>query len=243
MLKMWIVEEGPRKRGYYQFGMQRTGTTAIDAAIRHNYQIWKMNDHPRNLDREVTPPHPNLCWKHNINIPPKMEDDAPVILNYKNPYTLIESFAYRKGLGNGGWDHTYKDLYKQPYNPEICIDRKGDGRTYIKQVMMVYKHWAGTWLRFANREADRTTLIKYENLLVPEKRIEIFDGISQKYGWGDPIPGDLFWPEHCGSSLPIADRIEYYLNEEPTKLTRVQIDCINDTLGTDLIERMGYRVI
>lgn len=85
-----------RQYTYFQFGLQRTGTTVIDRVIKDTWGYWKANDAFPN-DIQVRPPaYHKYVWKHSIDFPDQFEKGAPVVLVYKNPYTWAESMAFRK---------------------------------------------------------------------------------------------------------------------------------------------------
>lgn len=245
---MWVKSDDVREYAYYQFGMQRTGTTIIDVMCRLNFGVWKANDHSDHLDPYSSPMDrpDHFIWKHALDVPGHLPEDAPVILNYKNPYTLMESFAFRRGVGNGNWQNTHgKDERFDKHNgmPRFWIDQPGHGRTYIIQVAKAYKHWFETWLDFYEKNKDRTVLIKWEDILEEDKRKTVFDEIKDKFGWQDPIHDPYKWPPHVGSSQPITSRVDYYIEGKPTRLERHHIDKINEVIGTDLISRVGYDII
>jgi hypothetical protein len=250
---MWqLTDSTPREFRYYQFGLQRTGTTIIDRIIRDNWNYWKANDAEQNLPKPFTlQPQPDTVWKHAIDIPPNYDQNAPTILVYKSPYTWAESMAFRRGLGNGAWNqswgHEHLNLYPQPKPGWNNVTMPGQGTVNIGQIMYVYKHWFNTWLPFVEEHPDNTVLIKYEDLLVDEKRNEIFKDITTKFGW-DIIENPTM-PKHVGSSQPMdQERIDYYLKGRPTQEMFYQhgrryLNSINDILGHELITRLGYEFL
>ena len=242
-----------RTYAYFQFGLQRTGTTVIDRVIKDTWGYWKANDAFPN-DIQVRPPaYDRYVWKHSIEFPEKFEKGSPVVLVYKNPYTWAESMAFRKGIGNGGWGFTYgheadEYMYPQP-NHWNTISVPGQGTTNIGQIMYVYKHWFNTWLTYAEEYPETTVLIKYEDLLVPEKRGEIFREMARKFNWSEEPIESMVWPQHVGSSQPMTtEKAEYYIEGRPTD-PRLHahngryIKSIKDILTPELIQRLGYEVL
>lgn len=248
-----MTDSTPRTFGYFQFGLQRTGTTVVDRVIKDTWQLWKANDAEQYLPDPYLPqPQMQSIWKHHIDIPEKFEKGLPAVLIYKNPYTWAESMAFRKGLGNGAWNsswgHEGADLYPQPKPGWNNVTAPGQGTTNFGQITYVYKHWFNTWLEYAKEYADTTVLIKYEDLLVQESRNAVFQEMVDKFGWSQ-FEGDIIFPKHVGSSQPMDEnRTQYYLNCLPRhpmffQHGRRYIQSINDILGQELIESLGYEFL
>lgn len=250
---MWERNDGttPRRYAYFEFGIQRTGTTIVERVIKDSYGMWKANDlFPPELGHPP-PRHDKYVWKHAINIPDKFEPGSPTVLIYKNPYTWAESMAFRKGSGNGGWSFTYgheaeEHMYPQP-NRWNDISVPGQGNTNIGQLMYTYKHWFDTWLPYAEQYPDTTVVIRYEDLLIPEKRNKIFKEIGDKFGWPE-FSGDFPFPNHVGSSQPMTEeRTQYYIDGKPSERLWEKdgryIKSIRDILGPDFIRSLGYEVL
>lgn len=253
---MWQLEDDKTNRQYtyFQFGIQRTGTTIVDRVIKDTWNYWKANDAFPLKDpyKQRPPQYDCLVWKHAINIPDNFVQGAPTVLIYKNPYTWAESMAFRKGAGNGGWGFTYgheaeEHMYPQP-NHWNTISVPGQGSVNIGQLMYTYKHWFETWLPYHEANQDTSVLIRYEDLLIKEKRQEIFSNMAQKFSWPEH-EGDFVWPEHVGSSQPMTEeRTQYYIEGKPTDERFFIhgdrfVKSIRDILSPDLIQRLGYQVL
>ena len=247
-----MTDSTGRTYTYFQFGLQRTGTTIIDRIIRDNWNYWKANDHEDYKPIPFTPqPQEQGIWKHWIDLPPRFEAGSPAILVYKNPYTWAESMAVRNGIGNGAWNSTWghenKNLYPQPKPGWNNITNPGMGTVNVGQIMYVYQHWFNTWLEYNKQNPSTTVLIKYEDLLVQESRQQIFDDIADKFGWERKDVSNI--PNHVGSSQPMSEeRIQYYLEGKPTHEKffthgRRYIQSINDILGTEFIASLGYEIL
>jgi hypothetical protein len=253
---MWLMEEegNDRRFGYFEFGIQRSGTTLVDATIRKHYNYWKANDHINfKKDPYSPPPQPEtMVWKHAIDFPLNFEKGSPVVLVYKNPYTWAESMAFRKGLGNGAWNtswgHENLNLYPQPKPGWNNISVPGQGVTNIGQIMYVLKHWCDTWLAYAKEYPDSTVIVKYEDFIQDDKRQEIFREMEQKFGW-EKCEENIDLLAHVGSSQPITpEHIQYYLDGKPVDERFYRhgpryIQSINDILGRELIEELGYEFL
>jgi len=251
---MWTISDStPRTYTYFQFGIQRSGTTIIDQLIKKYWNYWKANDCDQYKPVPFEPqPQKECVWKHNIDIPKNFEKGLPAVIVYKNPYTWAESMAFRNGMGNGGWNATWGhenlDLYKQPRPGWNNVTFPGMGTCNFGQISYVYKHWCETWLPYAEEYADTTVLIRYEDLLRQDSRNAIFKEIADKFGW-DPIEEDIELIPHVGSSQPMDEnRMNYYLNMAPKHPMFFQHgprykQSINDILGAELFERLGYKIL
>jgi len=228
---------------YYLFGLQRTGTTIIERVIRDNWKMAKRNDLINIKQSGVTPPSPEvLTWKHCIWVPDKFEQGYPTVLVYKNPYLWVESMVYRKGCAQGNWQKTYGDLYFE--NHFWRTDEHDNGSVYIDQLLRVYKVWFDNWIPYYKNNKDTTVLIKFEDLLPHDNRIPIFNECAEKFGWDRFELSDLNWANHVGSSAPFTQaKKEYYPNGVPEQIGPNIINLVNQIIGRDLIEELGYKVL
>jgi len=232
-----------KNHGYYQFGLQRTGTTFIEWMIARNFRIKRLNDLIQPTGK-IKPPSPDkLTWKHSIEVPVKYKSGWPVILNYKNPYTWLESMMYRKGYSLGAWSSTYgKQL--------PILGRKSDTFNYYgsedwfseaDSLVQTYRQWFNTWLDFYDKNKDVAYIIKHEDLLDENKRENVFNDFADKFGW--QRPKNYVWLDHVGASWPISNRVNYYLEERPAELERKYIDLINEFFDKELMDRLQYKIL
>jgi hypothetical protein len=237
-----IIREG-RYYGYYVYGMQRTGTTLVERVIADNWKILMSNNLRMRDLPGVRPPSLDLDWKHHISIPHNLPENAPVVMIYKNPYTWIESMLYRKGVANGGWSQTHGETFNRR-DQAYRKDDPQNGTTYTDNLLASYKAWFNTWLPYHDMNKDTSVIIKYEELLDPNKRMEIFCGIADKFGWPEFEFPQLTWANHVGSSQPFTKtKQEYYLTGRPEQLNEMEVQLVNTIIGTDLIEKLGYNVL
>jgi len=240
----YLFKDG-RYFAYYQFGLQRTGTTIVERLIGDNFKYAKANDL---IGHSVRPPNPSiLTWKHEIDVPVNIREGIPFVLNYKNPYTWLESMMYRKGAGNGGWQQTYGEMYKSTDRRvlfDMRIDPPQNGTCYPDQMLRVYRHWFDTWINYYEANQETTVLIKYEDLVVRETRDAILDGMWRKFNWPEFNYPEYSWPVHCGSSQAMTkDRVEYYIKSEPTQLDQKYIDLVPQIIGEELMTKLGYPIL
>ena len=230
---------------YYQFGLQRTGTTIIDRMIRDNFKFNKANDL---TPHTVKPPNADLLtWKHELNVPKLLRPGLPVVLNHKNPYTWLESMMYRRGASNGGWQQTYGKVYEtqnQWERNKTRVDIEENGTCFPDQMLRCYKHWFNTWLKYCDENKETTMLIKWEHLLYKDLREDIFNEMWQKFSWPEYQFPEYTWAMHSGSSLPMTnDRIAYYVKSVPTQLEQRFIDMVPKIMGENLMKRLGYPIL
>lgn len=237
-----IIRDG-KYHGYYIYGMQRTGTTLVTRVIAENWRISDRNNLSMRDKPGVRPPDLDLDWKHHISIPHNLPQNAPVVMIYKNPYTWLESMLYRRGVANGGWSQTHGQTFNAK-NQSFRKDDPQNGTTYTDMLMESYKAWFNTWLPYSEMHTETSTIIKYEDLLDFNKRMEIFCGIADKFGWPEFEFPQLVWSNHVGSSQPFTKlKHDYYLEGRPEQLSNEEIQLVNRVIGTDLIEKLGYTVL
>jgi len=232
---------------YYQFGLQRTGTTIIERLIGDNFKLSKANDLIGHGPERRPPNAAELTWKHEIDVPEKLKPGLPLILNYKNPYLWLESMIYRQGAANGGWGNTYNKHYEienQWERNKTRLDANNNGTVYPDQMLRVYRHWFETWINYYDNHQETTFLIKYEDLVTRNTRDAILDAIQQKFKWPEFVWPEYSWPHHCGSSQPMTkERVAYYQNGIPTQLEQRFIDMVPDIIGENLMNRLGYSIL
>ena len=237
-----IIREG-RYHGYFIYGMQRTGTTLVQRVIADNWKILDRNNLRMRDLPGVRPPSLELDWKHHISVPHNLPQNAPVVMIYKNPYTWLESMLYRRGVANGGWSQTHGETFNSR-NQALRRDDPQNGTTYSDMLLESYKAWFNTWLPYHESHKETSVLIKYEDLLDLDKRMEIFCGIADKFGWPEFEFPHLAWANHVGSSQPFTkDKQEYYLNGRPTEITNQEIALVGTIMGEDLLTKLGYNLL
>jgi hypothetical protein len=215
------------KNFYYIWGIQRSGTNFLEKLLNLNYNGCKRNGGIS-------------AWKHSIDDPADGWSKAlPNFIIYKNPYTWIESISYRSTVD---YIRT-QTLY--PATEYIEEDLQlGPKKLNTINLAKTYRHFHSNWL-------DRDDLklgmeIKYEDLLVDESRYKILLDISTKMSFVKPDM-DRFKIPTTGSVMGsydyTNDREEYYKSGRPSVLTQKQIDAVTETVGVELITKMGYEVL
>lgn len=208
---------------YYIFGLQRTGTNFVEATMKNSFTVRKTNTQ-RN------------CWKHSIDVPKQYRTNSPTIVIYKNPYTWIESIAFRNSVD---WVRTQT---KYPAK-EVCEEdlQVGDDKLNVSNLAKTYNHFYTTWL--LNTPGSNTAFIKYEDLLVPYSRIEIFQNLGKQFQLVQKGE-NLVFPERGSVSQSkdyTSTRELYYVKQVPEKLSPRQIEEISSLIDDRIFQKTGYK--
>jgi len=216
-----------QKNFYYMWGIQRSGTNFLEQLLKTNYQA-----HKRNAAKSA--------WKHSIDDPiDGWSRSLPNFVIHKNPYTWVESIATRNTVDWLKTQTTY------PATDDIDSELQlGDKKLNIVNLAKTYKHFYDNWL-------DRTDLklymvIRYEDLLIDDKRYKILLDIPMRMSFPKPQRDKFMIPKIGGVSQSkdyTEEREEYYKSGRPSVLTQKQIEAVTETVGVELITKMGYEVL
>jgi hypothetical protein len=207
---------------YYIFGIQRSGTNFVEATMKNNFAIRKTNTQKN-------------CWKHSITVPKSYKTNSPTIVIYKNPYTWVESIAFRNSVDWVRTQVTYPA--KEPCDDELKV---GEDGLNVTNLAKTYNHFYTTWL--LNTPGSNTAFIKYEDLLVPSSRLKIFENVQTNFAL-QRKGSNLVFPEKGAVSQSkdyTNSREDYYRKQMPEHLTKVQIDEISRILDDRIFEKTGY---
>jgi hypothetical protein len=214
---------------YFDFGLQRSGTNFIEQIIQTNFNGQRQNRH-------------KAGWKHFIDPPELWEGQHATFLIYKNPYTWVESICFRNTVD---WIKTQR-TYPALEGP--AINKLGPKGISVEQLAKTYKHWHESWIEKPKPTANynNVVVIRYEDLLREGKRNEVLENIQTKFNaqrknpnqWNIPQKGKVSQSRDYDK-----EREEYYLSMKPTKLEARHINAINEIVGTDRIQRLGYEVL
>lgn len=97
-MSTWKKREDCQK--FRHHGLQRSGTNFLEGLMYRYFEVWWRNGGS------------GLKWKHSLEMAP-FEDDMFYLIIAKNPYSWVESIAYRNPLS-----------YKKPETS--ILDRKQD---------------------------------------------------------------------------------------------------------------------
>ena len=214
---------------YFDFGLQRSGTNYIEQILNQNFDGRRQN---RN----------NASWKHFIDPPDGWNGQHPTILIYKNPYTWVESICLRNSVD---WIKTQRK-YPALEGP---VDLKlGPKNINVEALAKTYKHWHDKWILHPKPGAnyDNVVIIKYEDLLRDGSRNKILEEIQTKFKLQRKRPNQWIIPPRGKVSQSRdynQDRESYYLDMKPEKLQKQHIDCINNIVGIELIQELGYNIL
>lgn len=181
-------------------------------------------------------------WKHSIDVPSGFDKTKPTIILYKNPYTWVESIAYRNQVD---WVKR-QTLY--PVTEECDDDYKiGPNNFNLINLCKTYQHFHRTWVM--NNPCEIRMIIKYEDLLDDKKRSHIMHQIKDEFmfqrstpagqtGWFIPPKGKV-----SQSKDYTPDRESYYISMKPKHLNKKQIDKVNEVIGNQMIKQLGYVIL
>lgn len=210
---------------YFIFGLQRSGTNFLQTLITLNFGKSASN---RQAD----------SWKHSIDDPKAYVKKMPTIVIHKNPYTWVESISMRNNVDWIKTQNTYPASEKT--SKEFTM---GPMKMNLTNLIKTYKHFHNNWLN--RTDIPNYMVVKYEDLLVEEKRNEILQKISDTFGW-EKRQNSWVVPER-GSVSQSKDynetREEYYLDGKPGVLTREHIHEINRVMEIWPIRGMGYEIL
>jgi hypothetical protein len=215
------------KTDYHIIGIQRSGTNYLETLIRDNFDGVALY-----AARSV--------WKHSVDIPTLYKGETPTILIHKNPYTWIESIAWRNTVD---WLKTQKKYPadEAPEDKDFCV---GPKNLNMINLIMTWRDFHDTW-HFNNNDSKKLIKIKYEDFLIEKTREERLDAIQREFNWKkrhnnwvNPKRGAISQSRRYTESDEL-----YYIAGVPKYLTKKQIDKINEILGKDNILAMGYTVL
>jgi len=214
------------KNMYFMSGLQRSGTNFIEESVSKNYGTRKVNN-----GKDL--------WKHHIVVPSALKTKN-VIIVYKNPYTWIESIAFRNSVDFLRTQRHFP-VDELPRDKDMMV---GSGNFNLINLAKTWKTYQQNWC-FNYSKKESAFYIKYEDLLEDEKREEIFCNLENKFDWKRKQK-TLQFTNRGGVSQSRdynANREEYYRLGVPKDLTEKQIYMINNTIGRSLISHMGYEVL
>lgn len=212
---------------YYIFGIQRSGTNYIESLIRDNFVSRKMNRTTRS-------------WKHSINVPRNQNKNIFTVIIHKNPYTWTESICYRNKVD---WTKTQFHYPADDRN----FDRQlnvGPDKLNIINLAKTWNHFHKTWITDVQLNCDKYIIIRYEDLLTEETRENVLHelqnvGFDKKNDrWVDVDTIKVSQSKNYDTTMN-----KYYLNMMPEKLTRYQIDAINQNIDHSLFKKMNYSLL
>lgn len=211
---------------YYLFGLQRSGTNFLEKIILENYK------------KKKQPNTYSISWKHSVHDPKDWDKRIPTIIIYKNPYTWMESIAFRN---KRDWVGTQK---KYPADEATTPDLQvGDAKLNATNLILTYRDFIINWV--GRMDIPQYYCIKYEDLLDDQTRGLIFTMIGKIFKWKKN--GETYTFPKCGkvdlSPCFSKKSEEYYKIQKPVKLSKHHIHEINRVLGIDMINKLGYNVI
>lgn len=210
-------------------GLQRSGTNYTQSLINKNVDVNVFWGDFNFSEKD----NAGILWKHNIQplsteIIEKYSIDG-IILVIKNPYSWIESIVYRNHI----------DIIES-FNNKFSIIEDLSGKIYrntikfnITNLARLYKSFYMNWLNYDSY------LIRYEDLL-SNKEFQL-NKFSKAFGLN--VNNRIIDIENVDESSDFKrDRIDKYINEELSHLGSDDIFKINNELGQDFFDIIGYKM-
>ena len=205
---------------YYIFGLQRSGTTFLERMLTNTFNAKWLNG--------------DYTWKHELLVPDIIKENRhTTLVNFKNPYTWLESIIFRgnadllmTATGYGLQDDT---------GPGSVIGHDGINLTNVAKLYAVY---AERWL--AASTAPCVHIVRYEDMLKQYGRDMLANALLKRglIDWQLPEPGSLFMSEDFTN-----DRVGYYLQESPSRFSPEQLRTINDNIPIEIFTALGYNKV
>ena len=203
---------------HYTFGLQRSGTTFLDHLLKNTFSASWLNG-------------PGT-WKHSLEVPEEIKQtQETVLLIYKNPYTWTESVVFREPADMLVCFHDYG--LQDSTDAEALA---GHESINLRRLAALYALHAERWLALADK--PNVLLLRYEDIVTYqglERLRERLPVSRNRVIWQVPEPGSLFMSEGFQDSM-----IEYYLNQQPVRLTAQQVAIVNSSIPDNVFEKLGY---
>lgn len=211
---------------YFMSGLQRSGTNFIEESISKNYNVRKINN-----GKDL--------WKHHVKVPNSLKTENVIII-YKNPYTWIESIAFRNSVDFVRTQRLFP-IDEPSRDEDLMI---GPANFNLINLAKTWKTYQVNWCIDYDKK-EKAFYVKYEDLLENKKREEIFLNLENKFNWKREAANLTFTDRGRVSQSRDYDvsREEYYKRCIPNHLSPKQIHIINNTIGRPIIAKLGYEVL
>lgn len=208
---------------FYLFGLQRSGTNYLEQLIRNNFRSSMAN-------------RASKTWKHNVAVHSKslFKPNVPVFVIHKNPYLWIESICTRNRID---WERTQKKY----------TSKTGDallGGLAVAPLAQAWVDFHTNWCLTANDYLD-PIVVRYEDILNTSLREQLLCQIARTTGlqrlsdtWTNPGLGAVAQSKKYDQTSQ-----QYYISQQPTKLSDQHLAAINQILQPELLESFGYHPV
>jgi hypothetical protein len=217
-------------------GLQISGTNYIRQLIIKNIDVNIINTHlyteldyqqiSEYLKNGETGDYNFDLWKHNLtplskDLIEKYKIDGFLLIS-KNPYSWLESIIYRNKID---LDITYNEKFKF----------FEDGVFRIDNLCKLYKDFYTNWIN------NDTYFIKYEDLLINKEKVLI--EFVNKFNLTFKFKEIQEINQKVDASHQFKDSfIKKYINVELSHLQNEEIKLINEILGEDFFNKIGYEM-
>lgn len=162
-----------------------------------------------------------------------------ILLVTKNPYMWIEGFIYTneiETMGNPA-DDPKREMWNEDILKEFNILDEEMDTFKLEPLAKMYKVFNKTWM-FSKFVKEPVFHVKYEDFLFLEKAEKVIGNLSYTLKSNLKLPNKpVRWSPNFTE-----DDFNYYKNEIPTHLSSEDIAKINNIIGKDFIESLGYKV-
>ena len=224
---------------YLLVGLQRSGTNLTETIMKDNYSVDSARYDPEGLGSH---------WKHRLNAPKEILYNNVIII-HKNPYTWIESIAFRDSVDFKSSQRTFPadEVHEDPDymigSPWVVKHRKN-----LFNLINLAKTWDAfhtNWVLNNDLEDKNLVIVKYEDLLEEDKRGDLIRSIGSSFNYKQKTSKIIF-PDKgsvAGSKRYNSEIEDYYKLGMPKNLTKKQIDAVNKTINPKIMNVLGYKFI
>jgi len=220
---MWKEREQCPK--FLHFGLQRSGTNYFEGLMYRHFEVWCRN--------RGTGPH----WKHSLQMPGEITDEFMYFVISKNPYTWIESIAFRSPM-----DYIERQRLYPADDRNIDTDLlAGKKQLNVLNMARTWNHFHRNWMEISPN--PRILVLKYEDLLDLKHKALVSIGLYFD------LPMRENASQYHSMETSILDRQmdnnkkQYYASQAPKHLSEVQVSAISEVLERDVMKYCGYTVL
>jgi len=217
---MWKEREQCPK--FLHFGLQRSGTNYFEGLMYRHFEVWCRN--------RGSGPH----WKHSLQMPEQITDEFMYFVISKNPYTWIESIAFRNPMDYIERQRRYP-VDDRNINTDLLAGKK---QLNVVNMARTWNHFYRNWMEISPN--PRILVLRYEDLLDLKYKSLVAIGIYFD------LPRRENASQYRSMETSLLDRkmnqsnIDYYTRGTPKHLTDVQVEAISKQLDPKVVKFYGY---
>lgn len=217
-------------------GLHRTGSTFLESLLYKNIEGCTFRGkiiNVRDNAAYVKTTFPTIIDEFSKD---KRYPQDGYILIHRNPYMWVERFLYNDSDTDADFEgnifgNNFLDF-------KLCLKEKvfGESIYNLDELLRLYKNFYTEWMN----TSVSLYVCKYEDLL-PVNRSSL-EGISN---WSSSqVKDEISMPNTVKYSSKFnSERLDYNIAQKPTRLNGKTIDKINNVLGVNLINSLGYEIL